>query len=384
MQYDLIVVGSGFCGSTITHLAAKEGKKVLLIEKRNHIAGNMYDKEDSSGALVHKYGPHIFHTNNKEVYNFLIGIGSWEEFNLRCKAVIDGIPTPTPFNFSTIDTFFNKKKAEVIKECLKNEYTDKETIPVIDLINSENCIIKEYGMFLFEKDYRPYTAKQWGVEPEEIDPSVLKRVPVCLSYKDEYFSDKYQMLPKSGYTEFFNKMLNHPNIDVLLGCNALNRIKINYNQKMIYFDNKKLNIPLVYTGAIDSLFEEVYGKLPYRSLRFDYQIYQRKSYQDAPVVAYPQVKDFTRITEYTKLPVQNIGNKTVIAVEYPVAADDRNNNEPFYPILTNDNLEKYNKYQELAVNISNLFLCGRLADYKYYNMDDAISRAFNVYKQIKQ
>ena len=381
-MYDIIIAGSGFCGSTISRLAADEGKKVLLLEKRDHIAGNMFDEKDAAGVLVHRYGPHILHTSIEGVYRFLTSIGEWEDFSLKCRAVLDGISTPTPFNFETVDMFFDETSSKAIKDNLLRDYPGQTTVSVLDLLKSKDDVIKNYAEFLLEKDYRPYTAKQWGILPEQIDPSVLKRVPVCLSYSDEYFSDIYQMLPVDGYTEFFKKLLGHPLIEVVTDCDALDRISIDLDQKMILFDGKKIDVPFVYTGAIDTLFGNTYDSLPYRSLRFDYQTHDKKSYQDAPVVAYPQETGYTRITEYTKLPIQDVGEKTTVAVEYPLAVDKNSDIEPYYPIPTDETLEQYNRYKALADGFRNLFLCGRLADYKYYNMDSAIQRAFDVYETI--
>jgi len=381
-MYDAIIIGSGFCGSTIAHLAAtKLGKKVLIMERRNHIAGNMYDEKYEGGILVHKYGPHIFHTNMDEVYNFVIGTGKWKNFNLKCKAVIDGISTPTPFNFDTIDTFYEEEKARELKKRLLEQYKGNKSVPVVDLLKSKDVLIREYAEFLFEKDYKPYTAKQWGISPYEIDVSVLKRVPVSLSYNDQYFSDQYQIMPENGYTDFFNSLLNNDLIEVETNCNALERIEVNERTKTITFDTKEFSNPIIYTGAIDELFDYKYGKLPYRSLTFDYKTYNMKSYQDSPVVAYPQADKYTRITEYSKLPIQE-SEKTVIAIEYPHDVNSSANLEPYYPVPTDATSLIYNKYRKLANEYSNLYLCGRLAEYQYYNMDNAIMRAIETFNKI--
>lgn len=382
-MYDIIIAGSGFCGSTIANLMAnKQNKKVLIIEKRAHIAGNMYDERDKAGVIVHKYGPHIMHTSIEKVYRFLTSIGEWKNFSLKCGAVMDGKFSPTPFNFSTIETFFDTKKALHIKESLAGAFPGQKRVPVLELLASNNKLVREYAEFLFEKDYRPYTAKQWGVSPEEIDPSVLKRVPVCLSYENQYFSDTYQMMPVGGYTVFFEAMLDHPNIDIVTECNALNRVQLDQTNNALFFDGEKANCPFVYTGAIDELFDNAFGRLPYRSLRFDYQIHNTPSYQDTPVVAYPQEDGYTRITEYTKLPIQEAGGKTSIAVEYPLPVESGSDIEPYYPIPTDVTATQYARYLKLADSYPDLFLCGRLADYKYYNMDNAIARAFEVNESI--
>lgn len=376
MKYDIIIVGSGFAGSTIAYKAAKNGKKVLVLEKREHIAGNMYDYIDENGILVQKYGIHSFHTNNENVYEFINEIGDWQEYKLRARVYIDGKYTPSPFNFKTIDDFFEASKAEEIKQHLKNKYPDRNSVTIVELLECDDDVIKSYAEFLFEKDYRPYTSKQWGIKPEELDISVLKRVPVRLDYTDGYFDDKYQLMPKTSFYDIFKNMLSSENIEVVTSCDANEKIKFLENE--IYFENEKLDIPLVYTGPIDELFEFEFGKLPYRSLKFDFQTHNVDSYQETSGVVYPMAKDFTRIIEFKKIPIQNIKGVTSIVVEYPVKYAD--GNEPYYPILTNDSILKYNNYLELSKKYRNLYLCGRLADFKYYNMDNVVERALAVLK----
>ena len=380
-MYDLIIAGSGFCGSTIAHLAATtRNKKVLVMEKRGHIAGNMYDEVDPAGIRIHRYGPHTIHTNNDIVYTFLENLAKWQEYILKCRAVIDGISTPTPFNFETIDTFYSPDKAKRLKKRLLEEFDGAPSATIVKLAQSKDALIKEYADFLFEKDYRPYTSKQWGIPPEMIDVNVLSRVPVNLSYDDRYFTDTHQMMPVKGYTALFETMLSHPNIDLQLHCDAKERVSL--REGRLYFDGAALAVPFVYTGAIDDLFDNVYGKLPYRSLVFDFQTHNVASYQDAAVVAHPQAKDFTRITEYTKLPEQNVGNVTTIAVEYSKDVMESDDLQPYYPVPTEASAEQYSRYKQLAGQYDNLYLCGRLADYKYYNMDKAIERAFAVFESM--
>ena len=381
-MYDLIVVGSGFCGSCIAYMAAQKGRKVLVLERRSHIAGNMYDELDESGILVHRYGPHIFHTKRKDVSDFLSRITDWEPFTLKCRAVIDNISTPTPFNYDTVDTFFSKDEAAEIKKHIELTYPGQDKATILEMLKCKDSIVRKYAEFLFEKDYRPYTSKQWGIAPEEIDPSVLKRVPVYFSYRDDYFDDDFQAMPVGGYTILFQKMLSDSNITVRLNDDALNHLRLESETKSVFFDGEKLDIPIVFTGAPDVILGKKYGQLPYRSLVFKYSTLETESFQDAPIVAYPQVSDYTRITEYTKLPIQKIKDKTSIAVEFSVQYDESGNLEPYYPIPTEETEEIYKKYRDDLQEYKNLYLCGRLADYKYYNMDDAISRAFEVYNII--
>lgn len=377
-QYDVVVVGSGFAGSIIANKIATDlDKRVLVVEKRNHIAGNMYDFIDNYGIRIQKYGPHTFHTNIDKVYEYLSEFCTLEQYKLKCEAVIDEIPTPTPFNFKTIDQFYSESEAKQLKKKLLDTYKSTQT-NVLDMLNSNDKEIKKYSEFLFNKDYKLYTAKQWGKNPEEIDPSILKRVPIIFNYRDTYFNDKYEGVPKEGFTKIFEKMLNHKNITVKLNVDANEHLKI-FNNEITY---DGISLPIVYTGAIDELFNYKFGKLPYRSLWFEYEYYNIKDYQNVAIVALPQEPSITRITEYTKLPYQNVGDRTVIAKEYSVEYDKDadKGNEPYYPVLTDDSIKIYSEYKDEADKIKNLILCGRLADFKYYNMDQVIERALNCFE----
>ena len=381
---EAIVVGCGLSGSVIARYLAEELQyHVTIYERRSHIGGNMYDYVNDAGILVHKYGPHTFHTKNSELYEYMCSFSEWEEYKLTCGAVINGKYTPTPFNFQTIDDFFDKEKAKKIKEAIKECYGDKEFATVLELLNHENTYIREYAKFLFDNDYSLYTAKQWGISPSEIDPSVLKRVPIRFSYDIGYFDDKYQVMPKKSYTSFFENLLDSNNIEVRLNEDICNHIKIDEKEGKIAIDGVDWKGPLVYSGAIDELFNHKYGKLPYRSLKFDWKTENSKSFQEAPVVAYPQAEGFTRITEYTKLPYQNVGNKTSYAIEYSIPYEEGRESEPYYPIPNESNFALYQKYRNMAEKFNNLFLCGRLAEYKYFNMDQALENALKVCELLK-
>lgn len=382
MSTEVVIIGSGFAGSIMARLFADDNKKVKLYEKRNHIAGNMYDYIDENGIRIQKYGPHTFHTNNKEVYEFISKFCKMEKYRLKCEAVIDNEPTPSPFNFKTIDQFYGKEDATRLKNKLL-DYYGRESATVLEMLNCDETIIREYAEFLFKKDYSLYTAKQWGKKPEEIDPSVLERVPVVFNYNDTYFYDEYEAIPENGFTEIFENMLNHPNIEVQLNTDALKHIRFDKEKGKILFDGE--DIPVFFTGPIDELFNNEYGKLPYRSLYFEYETLDTDSYQNVAIVAHPADAEYTRITEYTKLPFQEVGKKTVIAKEYSVEYDKDNEkgNEPYYPILTDESKEIYSKYLELSKKYNNLYLCGRLADFKYYNMDQVIDRTLKLYQSIK-
>jgi len=380
---DIIIIGAGICGSVIARKLAEDNKKVLIIERRNHIAGNLYDEMDENGIFVQRYGPHIFHTDNKEIYNFITKYHEWNDYH-HCPLVeMDGILSPSPPDYTTIDLFFDKKKGDILKNKLEKYFNGKETVSILELISSEDQDIKNYGDKLYEANYKPYTAKQWGIPPEEIDPCVFNRVPVRLNYKKGYFNDKFVCMPKSGFTNIFNKLLDHKNIYIKLNTNAINHFKIDTIKKQIVYNDKKLNVPFIYTGAIDELLDYKYEELPYRSLRFEYKTENTDSFQKASVVAYPKESGYTRITEFKKLPPQDVKNVTSIMYEYPLKADKNEGNEPYYPIINKNNVMLYNKYFSDLKEIPNLYLCGRLADYKYYDIDDAIERALEVYEKIK-
>ena len=344
-EYDALVVGCGLTGSVIARELAEKGKKILIIERRDHICGNMYDYVDENGVLVQKYGPHAFHTKKRELYEYVCRYAGWKDYRLVCGAVINGKYTPTPFNFQTVDDFFDAGKAESIKAALKDAYPDREFVPVIELLEHGNPLIREYAEFLFKNDYAPYTAKQWGISPDEIDPGVLRRVPVRLSYDTGYFDDEFQTMPEESFTVFFKKLLYHKNIEVRLNSDARDFLALKEETKEIFVGGEKFNGTVFYTGAIDELLGCRYGKLPYRSLRFEWKTEDGESFQNAPIVAYPQEKGFTRITEYTKLPVQDAGNKTVYAVEYPLPYKAGEENEPYYPVPTDESQAVYEKYR---------------------------------------
>lgn len=372
---DVLVIGCGLSGAVVARHMAEKGKHVLIWERRDHIGGNMYDYVDEHGFLVQKYGPHTFHTQKKELYDYMCRFEKWKTYYLTCGAVWGGKYTPTPFNFTTIDTFYPEEEAKTLKAKLSETFQGQETETVVKVLENPDKDIRGFAQFLFENDYAPYTAKQWGVDPSQIDPSVLKRVPIRFSYKEGYFDDPYQVMPAHSFTTFFENLLDHPNIRVELNVEALTHLKIQGEELLL--DGEKLTIPVVYTGALDELFGGVYGQLPYRSLRFDWKYSEQDSFQTAPVVAYPQEPGFTRITEYKKLPIQNLPG-TSYAVETSLPYTEGEKAEPYYPVLTEESQRCYAKYKAQADKIPNLVYCGRLADFKYYNMDQALERARSI------
>ena len=373
-----LVIGCGLCGSVIARHLAEKGVQVEIWDRRNHIGGNMHDHRDEHGFLIQDYGPHTFHTKDNSLYEYMCRFGAWKPYKLTCGAVWDNKYTPTPFNFTTIDTFYSKEKAEALKTKLQAAYVGQPTATVVDVLQNPDADIRGYAEYLFQNDYAPYTAKQWGVSPSEIDPSVLKRVPLRFSYDVGYFDDAYEAMPAESFTAFFEKLLDHPNIQVKLGVEALEHLQV--EQDVLKLDGAPVDFPVIYTGALDELFNNEYGRLPYRSLRFEWFYEEKESLQDAPVVAYPQEDGFTRITEYKKLPVQNLPG-TSYAKEYPLPYEVENGAEPYYPVLTEESAKQYAKYRAHAEKVKNLYLCGRLADFKYYNMDQALQQALNICRE---
>lgn len=378
---NILVVGCGLTGAVIARELAERGNRVEIWERRDHIGGNMYDYVDEHGFLVQKYGPHAFHTSKKELYDYICRYEQWQEYHLRCGAVWDDKYTPTPFNFTTIDTFYPPEQAERLKYKLQTAFAGRETATVVEVLEHSDPDIRSYARFLFENDYAPYTAKQWGVSAKEIDPSVLSRVPLRFSYDEGYFDDRYQVMPVHSFGYFFENLLDHSNITVRLNINALDRLGVDWENRLLTLDEVEINCPVIYTGALDELFHFHFGRLPYRSLKFEWKYEAVNSLQNAPVVAYPQKDNYTRITEYKKLPVQE-GAGTSYALEYPLPYVSGRNAEPYYPVLTKQSQQQYAQYRDRTDCIQNLYPCGRLADFKYYNMDQALERALDVCKLV--
>ncbi len=361
-MFDYLVVGAGFAGSVLAErLARDSGKKVLICDKRPHIGGNAFDHYDEHGILVHKYGPHIFHTNSKEVFEYLSRFTEWRPYEHRVRASVDGMILPIPINLDTVNKLYgmNLNSAEV------KQFYASLAEPVSKVATSEDVVVSKVGRELYEKFFRGYTRKQWGLDPSDLDSTVIARVPVRTGRDDRYFSDTYQVMPLHGYTRMFENMLDHPNIKILLNCDYRDVLDDIPFQEMIY------------TGPIDEFFDYRYGKLPYRSLEFKHKTLDVPVYQEAPVVNYPNEQAYTRITEFKYLTGQ-VHPKTSIVFEFPQAEGD-----PYYPIPRKQNAELYAKYKQLADNTSGVYFVGRLATYKYYNMDQVVGQGLKTYSKIK-
>lgn len=367
MKYDYLIVGAGFSGCVLAErIATQLGKKCLIVEKRNHIGGNCYDYYDDSGVLIHKYGPHIFHTQMKKVWEYLSQFTEWIDYEHKVKAVIDGKEIPVPFNFNSIEIAFDDEYAQKLIMLLKEKYGEGVKIPILTLRKTDNPELKELAEYIYKYIFLGYNIKQWNMKPEELDPSVSGRVPVFLSRDDRYFQDKYQAIPMHGYTKLFQKMINHDNIHVQLQTDYKKIVdSINYDK-------------MIYTGHIDYFYDFKLGRLPYRTLDFDFQTIDKEIYQSGAQINYPNDHDYTRITEFKHLTKQD-HKKTTIAYEYPkdyVFGE----NDPYYPIPKEDNLNLYSQYKELADKEENVYFVGRLADYKYYNMDQTVGVALQLFE----
>jgi UDP-galactopyranose mutase len=360
-MFDYLIVGAGFAGCTLAErLAEGAGKRVLLIDKRRHIGGNAYDCHDDAGILIHQYGPHIFHTNSAEVFEYLGRFTAWRPYQHRVLASVDGQLVPIPINLDTINRIYGLNLTAMQLRPFFEELAER----VDPVRTSEDVIVSKVGRELYEKFFRNYTRKQWGMDPSELDAAVAARVPARTSRDDRYFTDTYQAMPLHGYTRMFQNLLSHPNIKVMLNTD--------------YHEVEGL-IPyreVVFTGPIDEYFGFRYGKLPYRSLRFEHQTVGREVFQPAPVVNYPNEHPYTRVTEFKYLTGQE-HPKTSIVYEYP--CDD---GDPYYPVPRPENAEIYRQYRELAEETEGVWFVGRLATYRYYNMDQVVAQALTTYKKI--
>src|SRR4051812_4508133 len=360
-MFDYMIIGAGFAGSVLAErLAAGSDKKVVIVDRRPHIGGNAYDCHDAQGILIHKYGPHIFHTNSKEVFDYLSRFTDWRQYQHRVRASVDGMLVPVPINLDTVNALYGLSlNSQQLTQFFAERAERRESVKT-----SEDVIVGKVGRELYEKFFKHYTRKQWGLDPSELDAAVTARVPVRTNRDDRYFTDTYQAMPLHGFTRMFERMLDHPNIKILLNAD--------YHEVRADLPHREV----IYTGPVDAFFEYRFGKLPYRSLEFRFETKDQAVYQDAPVINYPNENPYTRITEFKYLTGQ-IHPKTTIVSEIP-----RSEGDPYYPVPRPENAALYRSYEELARATPHVHFAGRLGTYKYYNMDQVVAQALTLYAKL--
>ena len=374
---DCLVIGAGYAGAVAAReLAERGGKRVLVLERRDHVGGNAYDCLDGSGVLIHRYGPHIFHTASKRVYDWLSRFTRWRDYQHRVLANVHGAYMPVPFNLTSLHMAFPAGQADRLEQKLLAAYGEGARVTILALRENEDPEIRAVADYVYENVFVHYTMKQWGQTPEEIDPATTARVPVLLSRDDRYFQDAYQGMPLEGYTPMFQKILDHPNITVELGVDARDRLAL--SEDGMELDGEPFTGTVIYTGQVDELFGFQYGRLPYRTLDFGFETLAMDRFQPAATVNYTVSEDYTRITEYKQLTGQALPGVTTIMKEYSRSYTGAAGEIPYYAIISPENNALYEKYRALAQNCGGLHLLGRLAEYKYYNMDAIALRALEL------
>ena len=360
-MFDYLIVGAGFAGSVLAErLATQANKKVLLVEKRSHVGGNAYDCYDDAGVLIHKYGPHIFHTNSADVVEYLSKFTGWRPYQHRVLAQVDGQLVPMPINLDTINRLYGTQLTSFELEGFFQSVAEERA----EIRTSEDVVVSKVGRELYEKFFRNYTRKQWGLDPSELDAAVTARVPVRTNRDDRYFTDRFQAMPVHGFTRMFDRMLAHPNIKVLLNAD--------YRQVRDWIPHEHV----IYTGPIDEYFGFRFGKLPYRSIQFEFETRDVPMYQPVAVVNYPNDYAYTRVTEFKYLTGQEHA-RTTLVYEYPCAEGD-----PYYPVPRPENAQLFKQYKTLADATSDVTFVGRLGTYKYYNMDQVVAQALAEFERI--
>ncbi|NGM17130.1 UDP-galactopyranose mutase [Eggerthellaceae bacterium zg-893] len=383
--FDAVVVGAGFAGSVAAReLAERGGKRVLLIEKKSHIGGNMYDELDEAGILVHRYGPHIFHTNDERAFNYVRRFTEWRDYQHEVRADWHGTYLPVPFNKNSMEIAFGPDEAARLTDKLVSVFGDERKVTITELRAQDDPDLAKVADFVYNNVFLYYTQKQWGLTPEEVDPSVVARVPVFLSRDNRYFQDAFQGLPKHGYTPLFENMLDHENIVVCLNTQAESVFDLRFESdaedaplSAIALAGKPFEGDIVFTGPLDELFLARFGRLPYRTLDFVYETYDVSEKLPVGTVNFTVSEDYTRITEFKHLTGQVAPNTTIMK-EYSRAYADPETQIPYYAILSDENFALYRRYKDLTRNMANFHTLGRLAEYRYYNMDAIVHLALDL------
>ena len=379
--FDILVAGAGYAGAVCARCLAEKGRRVLVLERRPHVGGNAYDCLDQAGVLIHQYGPHIFHTNDKGVFDFLSRFTSWRDYQHRVVADIPDdkggrLRYPVPFNLTSLETAFGAEEGKGLGEKLMAVYGADKKVTILELRQNPDPEIAALADYVYEHVFVHYTMKQWGQKPEDIDPNTTARVPVFLSRDDRYFQDTFQGMPLEGYTPMFEKMLDHPNITLELGADALERLDLSGEELKV--DGAPFAGQVIYTGQADELFRFRFGPLPYRTLDFSFETLPQDDYQGYGTVNYTVDEDYTRITEFKHLTGQAVPGRTTIVREYSRSYTGGAGEIPYYAIINPENNALYQQYKQLAGRFPNLHLLGRLAEYKYYNMDAIARRALDL------
>ena len=380
-MFDSVIIGAGVAGCVAARDLAESGRKVLILEQRDHIGGNCYDEKDEHGILIHKYGPHIFHTKEQKAYDYLSRFTDWYAFGHEVVANVHGKLIPVPFNLNTLHMVYEQEKADALEKKLIDAFGLESRVPILKLREHEDPEICEIADYVYENIFLHYTMKQWGQTPEQIDPAVTGRVPVLISHDNRYFHEPWQGMPLHGYTLMFEKMLDHENITVEIGVDA--RSRVTFSEGSVSLDGQAFTGDVIYTGPLDELFDCRFGRLPYRSLRFDFEYYDKPDYQGHSVVNYTVSEDFTRITEFKYLTGQQAEGTTIVK-EYPFAYTGAAGEIPYYSIANEANQKLYEQYRGLVEHIPNVWLLGRLAEYKYYNIDAMVLKALELTDKIKK
>lgn len=374
--HKVLVVGAGFSGASCARKLAEAGVQVTVCEARNHLGGNSADHFDDRGAYIQDYGPHIFHTSIKGVWDFLSRFCEWHLFEHKVRGFVCGKLIPIPFNFESIDLCFEPSEAEELKFILKSEYGLDERIPIGTLFGSSNPKITQLAQFIFEHVFKHYSAKAWGVDAETLSPQVISRVPIVMGYAEGYFQDDFQGVPKQGFTTLVKNMLSHPNIKVVLNSNQSQALKSAVSNSK----GSRLCVgdfdSAVYTGSLDEIIPEAEEKLPYRSIDFQFEALQQEFFQEYAVINYPETEDFTRITEFKHFLEQKEICGTTILKEYSL--DWSAGFERCYPVDSPESKALYEKFYNHLKQFSNLYFCGRLALYKYLNIDQSVECGLEV------
>jgi UDP-galactopyranose mutase len=360
-MFDYLVVGAGFSGAVLAERLASIGKKVCVVDKRPHVGGNAYDHYDEHGLLVHRYGPHIFHTNSEKIYRYLSQFTQWRAYEHRVLAHVDGKLVPFPININTLAQLYGSELSEAEAEAFYRSAAE----PLDQVRSFEDAVVSKIGRDLYEKFIRNYTRKQWARDPSVMDASIAARIPARTNRDDRYFTDRFQVMPLHGYTRMFERMLASKNITLLLQADYRDA------RREVRYEN------LIFTGPVDEYFDHCYGPLPYRSLRFEFRNFETSRVQEGPVINFPNEHAYTRITEFKYLTGQEHPKSTVV-YEYPEADGD-----PYYPVPQAENAELYLKYKALADGLPNVHFVGRLGTYRYYNMDQCVGQALATFERLR-